>query len=105
MIAARFTPWRFWFSDASSLLTPSTWNVAPRVPVPLKLIEEPEEAEGLFWPKDSALEKIGLGRRIGVDGLVLFSYRDVTVPSEHAPAGDYLERIGKGAFEAKAGGR
>ncbi len=56
-------------------------------------------------PPDSALEKIALGRRIGVDGLLLFSYRDVTLPSEHAPAGDYLERIGKGAFRAKAGGR
>ncbi len=35
-------PWRFWFSEASSLLTPLIWKVAPRVPVPLKLIEEPD---------------------------------------------------------------
>ena len=27
------------------------WKVAPRVPVPSKLIEEPEEAVGLFWPE------------------------------------------------------
>ena len=43
-------PWRFWFSDESSLLTPSIWNVAPRVPVPLKLIDEPDDAVGLFCP-------------------------------------------------------
>jgi uncharacterized lipoprotein YddW (UPF0748 family) len=49
-------------------------------------------------PPESALEKIGLGRRIGVDGLVLFSYGNVTRPGEYAPAGDYLERIAKGAF-------
>ena len=44
------TPCRFWFSDESSLLTPLIWNVAPRVPVPLKLIDEPDEAVGLFCP-------------------------------------------------------
>ena len=49
-------------------------------------------------PPESAVEKIALGRRIGVDGVVLFSYRDVTSPGEHAPAGDYLERVAKGAF-------
>jgi uncharacterized lipoprotein YddW (UPF0748 family) len=53
-------------------------------------------------PPESALEKIGLGRRIGVDGLVLFSYGNVTRASEYAPAGDYLERIAKGAFGAGA---
>jgi hypothetical protein len=35
-----------------------------------------------------------------VDGFVLFSYGDVTKPSERAPAGDYLQRIGKAAFSA-----
>jgi uncharacterized lipoprotein YddW (UPF0748 family) len=51
---------------------------------------------------ESALEKIALGRRIGVEGLVLFSYGNVTRPGEFAPAGDYLERIGKQAFGAEA---
>lgn len=49
-------------------------------------------------PPESALEKIALGRKIGVDGVILFSYGDVVTPSERAPAGDYLERISKGAF-------
>jgi uncharacterized lipoprotein YddW (UPF0748 family) len=56
-------------------------------------------------PPESALEKIALGRRIGVDGLVLFSYGHVTRPGQHAPAGDYLERIAKGAFAAPASER
>jgi len=51
-------------------------------------------------PPEGALEKIELGRRIGVDGFVLFSYGDVTRPSERAPAGDYLQRIGKAAFSS-----
>src|SRR4030095_2604826 len=50
LIVSNSAPCRFWFSDESSLLTPLIWNVAPRVPVPLKLIDEPEEAVGLFWP-------------------------------------------------------
>lgn len=49
-------------------------------------------------PPDGTIEKIALGRRIGVDGLILFSYGDVTRASEHAPAGDYLDRVGKAAF-------
>src|SRR5215213_4376906 len=44
-------PCRFWFSEESSLFTPLIWKVAPRVPVPLKLIEEPEEEVGLFCPE------------------------------------------------------
>jgi len=47
---------------------------------------------------ESTLEKIAIGRRMGVDGLILFSYGDLVAPSERAPAGDYLERISKGAF-------
>src|SRR5512132_4068027 len=49
-MVATAAPWRFWFSDESSLLTPLIWNVAPRVPVPLKLIDEPDDAVGLFCP-------------------------------------------------------
>jgi uncharacterized lipoprotein YddW (UPF0748 family) len=49
-------------------------------------------------PPSSALEKVRAGRRMGVDGLVFFSYGQMTSPSEWAPAGDYLQRIGRGAF-------
>jgi hypothetical protein len=51
-------------------------------------------------PACEGKESIELGRRFGVDGFVLFSYGDVTKPSERAPAGDYLQRIGKAAFSA-----
>src|SRR5512142_3336266 len=50
LIVLMLTFWRFWFSDESSLLTPSIWNVAERVPVPLKFTELPLDAVGLFWP-------------------------------------------------------
>jgi uncharacterized lipoprotein YddW (UPF0748 family) len=49
-------------------------------------------------PPESALEKVTLGRRIGVDGVIFFSYGDMVKPSDRAPAGDYLERIGREAF-------
>ncbi len=47
---------------------------------------------------ESALEKIRLARRMGADGVILFSYGQLVTPSEWAPAGDYLEQIGKQAF-------
>ena len=47
---------------------------------------------------ESTLEKIRVGRRMGVDGLVFFSYGQMTSPSEWAPAGDYLETIARQAF-------
>jgi uncharacterized lipoprotein YddW (UPF0748 family) len=43
-------------------------------------------------PPESALEKVTLGRRIGVDGVIFFSYGDMV------KNGDYLERIGREAF-------
>jgi len=49
-------------------------------------------------PPEGTLEKLELGRRIGVDGFVLFSYGHVTKPSTSVPAGNYLERIGREAF-------
>ena len=50
MIVESATPCRFWFSDASSLFTPLIWKVAPRVPVLLKLMDDPDDAVGLFCP-------------------------------------------------------
>jgi uncharacterized lipoprotein YddW (UPF0748 family) len=54
-------------------------------------------------PPESALEKVALGRRMGVDGFVFFSYGDMVKASERAPAGDYLARIGREAFAPPAG--
>ena len=47
---------------------------------------------------ESALEKIRLARRMGADGVVLFSYGQLVTPTEWAPAGDYLQQIAKQAF-------
>ena len=47
---------------------------------------------------ESTLEKIRLARRMGVDGIILFSYGQVVTATEWAPAGDYLETIARHAF-------
>jgi len=47
---------------------------------------------------ESTLEKIRIGRGMGVDGIVLFSYGHVVTATEWAPAGDYLETIARQAF-------
>lgn len=49
-------------------------------------------------PPECALEKIDLARRIGVEGVIFFSYGHMVSPSAWAPAGDYLRRIGTEAF-------
>src|SRR5262245_66509143 len=88
LIVANDAPCRFWFSEESSLLTPLIWNVAPRVPVPLKLIEEPEEAVGLFWPdvglswkpgKISASERKLPGLSVGLSAICCSSSVPLTV--------------------------
>jgi len=49
-------------------------------------------------PPESTVEKILAGRRLGVDGFVLFSYQSVAGPSERAPNGDYLLRVAREIF-------
>jgi uncharacterized lipoprotein YddW (UPF0748 family) len=44
------------------------------------------------------LEKIDTARRIGADGIILFSYDSLTRPSETNPLGDYLKRVRERAF-------
>jgi uncharacterized lipoprotein YddW (UPF0748 family) len=47
---------------------------------------------------ESTIEKILTGRRLGVEGFVLFSYQSVVAPSERAPNGDYLLRVAAEIF-------
>ena len=47
---------------------------------------------------DCALEKIRLARRIGVDGVIFFSYGQMTGASVWAPEGDYLRQVSNEAF-------
>ena len=65
LIVESAAPWRFWFSDESSLLTPLIWNVAPRVPVPLKLIDEPDDSRRVVLPAGRVVLEPGkdLGER------------------------------------------
>lgn len=49
-------------------------------------------------PADSTIEKINVARGLRSNGIVLFSYDFTARPSELNPAGDYLERVRRGAF-------
>jgi uncharacterized lipoprotein YddW (UPF0748 family) len=49
-------------------------------------------------PVESTVEKIGVARTIGADGIILFSYDFTVRPSELNPGGDYLQRVRQTAF-------
>lgn len=50
-------------------------------------------------PADSTVEKINVARELGVDGIILFSYDFTAQPGKLNPAGDYLERVRRRAFD------
>lgn len=47
---------------------------------------------------EGTVEKIDAARATGADGIILFSYDSSTRTGELNPSGDYLERVGRGAF-------
>jgi uncharacterized lipoprotein YddW (UPF0748 family) len=50
-------------------------------------------------PAESTVEKINVARRLGADGIILFSYDFTTRPGALNPGADYLDRVRRGAFE------
>jgi uncharacterized lipoprotein YddW (UPF0748 family) len=50
-------------------------------------------------PVESTVEKIGVARALGADGIILFSYDFTARPSELNPDGRYLSRVNRGAFQ------
>jgi uncharacterized lipoprotein YddW (UPF0748 family) len=50
-------------------------------------------------PAESAVEKIDAARSVGADGIILFSYDSTLSKGEFNPAGDYLERVRRAAFD------
>ncbi|HWS90377.1 MAG TPA: family 10 glycosylhydrolase [Pyrinomonadaceae bacterium] len=48
---------------------------------------------------ESAVEKINAARAVGADGVILFSYDSTLSRGERNPAGDYLERVRRAAFD------
>lgn len=53
-------------------------------------------------PAESTVEKINVARRLGAEGIILFSYDFTTRPSDLNPGADYLDRVRRGAFENAA---
>ena len=49
-------------------------------------------------PAESTVEKINTARKIGADGIILFSYDFTATPSTLNPQGDYLDRVRRAAF-------
>ncbi len=49
-------------------------------------------------PSESTIEKIEVARKLGSDGIILFSYDFTTRTSELNPEGKYLERVRRSAF-------
>lgn len=52
-------------------------------------------------PVESTVEKIDVARKLGADGIVLFSYDFTATPGVLNPAGDYLERVRRAAFDSQ----
>lgn len=53
-------------------------------------------------PVESTVEKIDVARKLGADGIILFSYDFTARPGALNPAGDYLERVRRAAFDSPA---
>ncbi|MFN2493556.1 MAG: glycoside hydrolase family 10 protein [Pyrinomonadaceae bacterium] len=53
-------------------------------------------------PVESTVEKINVARRLGTDGIVLFSYDFTARPGEFNPLGDYLRQVSRIAFNRVA---
>ena len=51
-------------------------------------------------PVESTVEKIGVARKLGSDGIILFSYDFTIRTGPLNPAGDYLERVRRAAFDS-----
>lgn len=49
-------------------------------------------------PYESTVEKINVARKVGAEGIVLFSYDFTARPSDLNPGGDYLQRVHQVAF-------
>src|SRR5688572_12067332 len=49
-------------------------------------------------PAESTVEKIGVARQLGAEGIILFSYDFTIRTGPLNPAGDYLEQVRRGAF-------
>src|SRR6266567_3132567 len=55
-------------------------------------------------PVESTVEKINAARALGADGIILFSYDFTATPGTLNPAGDYLQRVRRGAFDTLPSG-
>ncbi|MEK6281609.1 MAG: family 10 glycosylhydrolase [Acidobacteriota bacterium] len=109
----RFQDWRRWLSmGILDVVCPMAYSTDTAVfEKQIEIATSSAHASGRgIWagigayriPAASAVEKINVARRIGSEGVILFSYDFTTRPSELNPATDYLQRVRRGAFEKAA---
>ena len=108
--AHRFQDWRTWLEQGIlDVLCPmayttdtSTWKQQIRQARDLALGREVWAGIGAWRQSpENTMSKIRVGRRMGVDGFILFSYAAVVTPSDKSPEGDYLMRLAREVFGVK----
>lgn len=106
----RFQDWRRWLSmgilDVACPMAYSTDTAVFKKQIEIATTSA-HAARRQVWagigayriPADSTVEKINVARTLGSDGIILFSYDFTVRPSELNPAGDYLDRVRRTAFD------
>jgi uncharacterized lipoprotein YddW (UPF0748 family) len=106
----RFQDWRHWLSmgilDVACPMAYSTDTEVFRKQIEIAATSA-HAAGRRVWagigayriPADSTVEKINAARTLGSDGIILFSYDFTVTPGGLNPAGDYLDRVRRTAFE------
>jgi uncharacterized lipoprotein YddW (UPF0748 family) len=106
----RFQDWRHWLSmgilDVACPMAYSTDTEVFRKQIEIAATSA-HAAGRRVWagigayriPADSTVEKINAARTLGSDGIILFSYDLTVTPGGLNPAGDYLDRVRRTAFE------
>lgn len=106
----RFQDWRRWLSmGILDVVCPMAYSVDTAVfQKQIEIATNSAHSSGrTVWagigayriPAESTIEKINVARRVGADGIILFSYDSTARVSELNPSGDYLQRVRRGAFE------
>ena len=108
--ARRFQDWRRWLAmGVLDVVCPMAYT--PDTETFRKQIEVARAAANVsgrrVWagigayriPAESTVEKIDAARAVGANGIILFSYDSTLNKGELNPAGDYLERVRRAAFD------
>lgn len=106
---SRYQDWKAWLKNGwldvvcPMAYTPDTESFRKQIANAMKHASHRKVWGGIGafkQPADAAVEKIHVGRSLGADGFVLFSYDSSITVSDMNPQGDYLEKVHEGLKEA-----